>query len=44
MDMPLDNPEMEISTNGNSFVWDGKHKAGYTVVTAEQGLEAKYLP
>ena len=35
---------MEIFTDGNSFVWDGKHKAGYTVVTAEQVLEAKSLP
>ena len=44
MDTPLDNPDMEISRNGNSVVWDGKHKAAYTVVTAEQGLEAKSLP
>ena len=32
---PLDNPDMEIFTDGSSFVWDGKHKAGYTLVTAE---------
>ena len=44
MDTPLDNPDMEIFTDGNSFVWDGKHKAGYAMVTAEQVLEAKYLP
>ena len=36
MDTPLDNPDMEIFIDGYSFVWDGKHKAGYTVVTAEQ--------
>ena len=35
---------MEIFTDGSSFVRDGKHKAGYTVVTAEQVLEAKSLP
>ena len=32
---------MEIFTDGSSFVRDGKCKAGYTMVTAEQVLEAK---
>ena len=41
---PLDTPDMEIFTDGSSFVRDGKCKAGYTVVTAEQVLEAKSLP
>ena len=44
MDTPLDNPDMETFTDGSSFVWDGKHKAGYAMVTAEQVLEAKSLP
>ena len=44
MDTPLDNPDMEILIDGNSFVQDGTHKAGYAVVTAEQVLEAKFLP
>ena len=44
MDTPLDNPDMEIFTDGRSFVRDGKHKAGHTVVTAKQVLEAKSLP
>ena len=44
MDTPLDNPDMEIFTDGSSFVRDGKRKAGYAVVTAEQVLEAKSLP
>ena len=44
MDTPLDNPDMEIFTDGSSFVQDGKCKAGYPVVTAEQVLEAKSLP
>ena len=40
-DTPLDNPDMEIFTDGSSFVRDGNHKA---VVTAEQVLEAKSFP
>ena len=44
MDTPLDNPDMEIFNDVSSSVWDGKCKAGYTVVTAEQVLEAKSLP
>ena len=44
MDTPLDNPHMEIFTDGSSFVRDGKLKAGYPVGTAEQVLEAKSLP
>ena len=43
-DTPLDNPDMEIFTDGSSFVRDGKHKAGYAMVMAEQVLEAKSLP
>ena len=43
-DTPLDNPDLEIFTDGSSFVRDGKRKAGYAVVTAEQVLEAKSLP
>ena len=44
MDTPLDNPDMKIFTDGSSFVRDGKHKAGYTVVTAEHVLKTKSLP
>ena len=44
MDTPLDNPDMEIFTDGSCFVQDGKRKAGYAMVTAEQVLEAKSLP
>ena len=43
MDTPLDNPDMEIFTDDSSFVRDGKRKAGYNVVTAEQVLKAKSL-
>ena len=44
MDTPLDNPDMEIFTDGSFFVQDGKRKAGYAMATAEQVLEAKSLP
>ena len=44
MDTPLDNPDMEIFTDGSFFVRHGKRKAGYAVVTAEQVLEAKSPP
>ena len=44
MDTPLHNPDMEIFTDGSSFVQDGKHEAGYTLVTAEQVSETKSLP
>ena len=44
MDTPLDNPDMEIFTDASFFVCEGKCKAGYAVVTAEQVLEAKSLP
>ena len=44
MDTLLDNPDMTIFTDGSSFVQDGKCKAGYAVVTAEQVSETKSLP
>ena len=40
----ITNNDMEIFTDGSSFVQDGKHKAGYAMVTAEQVLEVKSLP
>ena len=44
MDTPLDNPDVEIFTDGSSFVQDGTRKAGYTMVMTEQVFEAKFLP
>ena len=45
MDTPLDNPDIEIFTDGSSFVRDGKRKAGYAaVLRAEQVLEANLYP
>ena len=35
---------MEMFTDGSSFVWAEKRKAGYTLVNAEQVLETKSLP
>ena len=35
---------MEIFTDGRSFVRNGKRKAGYAMVTAEQVMEEKSLP
>ena len=35
---------MDVFTDGSSFVQDGKCKAGYAVVIAEQVLEAKISP
>ena len=43
MDAPLDNPDMEIFTDGSSFVWDGKWKTGYAVVMAGQVSGTKSL-
>ena len=39
MDTPVDNPDMEIFSDGSSFVQDGKWKVGYPVVRSEQVLE-----
>ena len=44
MDTPLDNPDPEIFTDGSSFVQDGKRKAGYAVVTAEQVWKQNLSP
>ena len=41
---PLTNPEEIWYTDGNSFVLDGKRRAGYTVVSNLEILEAKPLP
>ena len=44
MDTSLENSDMEIFTDGSSFVRDGKPKAGYAMVTAEHVLKTKSLP
>ena len=41
---PLTNPEEICYTDGNSFVLDGKKRAGYAVVSNFETIEAKPLP
>ncbi|KAK4815709.1 hypothetical protein QYF61_006747 [Mycteria americana] len=43
-DKPLPNAELELFTDGSSFMLEGREKAGYAVVTHTQALEAKSLP
>ncbi|KAK4810676.1 hypothetical protein QYF61_007476 [Mycteria americana] len=43
-DEPLPNAELEVFTDGSSFILEGRWKAGYAVVTHTQALEAKSLP
>ena len=41
---PLTNPEEIWYTDGSSFVLDGKRRAGYTIVSNFETIEAKPLP
>ncbi|KAK4816189.1 hypothetical protein QYF61_012654 [Mycteria americana] len=43
-DEPLTNPDLELFTDGSSFVRDGKWMAGYEVVTPTQVIETGALP
>ncbi|KAK4811089.1 hypothetical protein QYF61_016375 [Mycteria americana] len=43
-DEPLSNAELEVFTDGSSFMLEGRRKAGYAVVTHTRALEAKSLP
>ncbi|KAK4810609.1 hypothetical protein QYF61_007346 [Mycteria americana] len=43
-DKPLPNPDLELLTDGSSFVRDGKPMAGYAVVTTTQVMKAEALP
>ena len=42
-DIPLQNPELELFTDGSSFIQDGQHKAGYAITTDER-VKAEALP
>ena len=44
MGTTFDSLDMEIFTDGSSFVRDGKLIEGYAMVMAEQVLEVKSLP
>ena len=41
--IPLQNPELELFTDGSSLVQDGQHKAGYAITTDET-VKAEALP
>ena len=43
MDIPLQNPELELFTDGSNFIQDGQHKAGYAITTDER-VKAEALP
>jgi len=43
-DEPLENPDLELFTDGNSFVKEGRRTAGYAVVTTTEALESGTLP
>ncbi|XP_068277938.1 ribonuclease H-like [Nyctibius grandis] len=43
-DTPMDNADWDLFVDGSSFMRDGTRKAGYTVVTTEEIIEAKALP
>lgn len=43
-DEPIENPDLELFTDGSSFMKDGKWLARYAVVTATEVLEAQSLP
>ncbi|KAM7077836.1 LOW QUALITY PROTEIN: putative bromodomain-containing protein 10 [Ciconia maguari] len=43
-DAPLPNPDLELFTDGSSFVQEGRRMAGYAVVTTNKILESGTLP
>ncbi|XP_074991807.1 uncharacterized protein LOC142074825 [Calonectris borealis] len=43
-DEPLEHPDLELFTDGSSFVQEGKRMAGYAVVTTTEVLESRMLP
>ena len=43
-DKPLQNPDLVLYTDGNSFMEDGKRMAGYAVVSDLKVIEAEVLP
>ena len=44
MDIPLQNPELELLTDKGSFIQDGQHKAGSAVTTVDEKVQAEALP
>ena len=43
MDSPLQNPELELFTDGRSFVQDGQCKAGSAIATNDEIVKAEAL-
>ncbi|XP_075302057.1 uncharacterized protein LOC142365285 [Opisthocomus hoazin] len=43
-DEPLENPDLELFMDGNSFVKEGRRTARYAVVTTTEALESGTLP
>ena len=43
MDIPLQNPELELFTDGRSFIQDGQHKAVYAIATTDKIVKAEAL-
>ncbi|GAB0202612.1 protein NYNRIN-like [Grus japonensis] len=41
---PLKDPDLELFTDGSSFVQEGRRMAGYAVVTTDKELESGTLP
>ena len=44
MDIPLQNPELELFTDGSSVIQDGQCKAGYALATTDEIVKAEALP
>ena len=42
--IPRQNPELELLTDGSSFIQDGQRKAGYAITTTEEIVKAEALP
>ncbi|XP_068856736.1 uncharacterized protein [Aphelocoma coerulescens] len=43
-DVPLENPDWNLFTDGSSFMRNGKRMTGYAVTTQDKVIEAKALP
>ena len=43
-DIPLQNPELELFTDGSNFIQDGQCTAGYAVTITDEIVKAEALP
>ena len=43
MNIPLQNPELELFTDESSFIQDGQHTAGYAITTTDKIVKAEAL-